>query len=53
MGKYPTEPIKCWNRAKELRGKYYDSIKKARENGGLIMSGSGIFVKIEVWHAVS
>jgi benzoyl-CoA reductase subunit B len=41
VGKYPTEPIKCWNRAKEIRGKYYDSIRKARENGGLIMSGSG------------
>ncbi|MFC1905394.1 2-hydroxyacyl-CoA dehydratase subunit D [Chloroflexota bacterium] len=41
MGTYPTEPIKCWNKAKELRGKYYDSVVKARENGGLIMSGSG------------
>jgi len=41
MGQYPTEPIKCWNWAKELRNKYYDSIAEARQRGSLIMSGSG------------
>ena len=23
MAKYPTEPLKCWQKAKELREKYY------------------------------
>lgn len=41
MGQYPTEPIKCWNWAKELRNKYYNSIAEARQKDGLIMSGSG------------
>ncbi|MDX9786142.1 MAG: benzoyl-CoA reductase, bzd-type, subunit O [Desulfobacterales bacterium] len=37
--KYPTEPIKCWNKAKELRDQYYRNAATARENGGILWSG--------------
>ena len=38
--KYKTEPLKCWEEAKALRKKYYDDVLKAREGGGLLISGS-------------
>jgi benzoyl-CoA reductase subunit B len=38
--RYPTEPLKCWNKAKELRRKYYEDYLKAKEKGGIRVSGS-------------
>ena len=38
---YPTEKLKCWGKAKELRNKYYSSIVKTKEKGGLLAGGSG------------
>lgn len=43
MGKqklYPTEPLKCWNKAKELRFKYYKDFVDAKQKGGVRWSGS-------------
>ncbi len=40
MPKYPTEPLKCWGKAKELRQKYYENFAKAKEEGGLRWMGS-------------
>ena len=40
MGKYPTEPLKCWNKAKDLRNKFYENFDKAHERGGLRVMGS-------------
>jgi benzoyl-CoA reductase subunit B len=40
MGKYPTEPLKCWNKAKELRNQFYENFDKAHEKGGLRVMGS-------------
>jgi benzoyl-CoA reductase subunit B len=37
---YPTEPLKCWNKAKELRYKYYKDYVEAKEKGGIRWSGS-------------
>ena len=37
--KYPTEPLKCWPKAKELRLKYYQNYAKAHERGGLRWTG--------------
>ena len=37
---YPTEPLKCWNKAKELRLKYYKDYIEAKDKGGLRWSGS-------------
>jgi len=34
-GKYKTESLKCWGKAKELRMKYYEDYAKAHERGGL------------------
>jgi len=39
LKKYPTEPLKCWNKAKELRQKYYEDYAKAKERGGLRWAG--------------
>jgi len=39
MPKYPTEPLKCWNKAKELREKYYHDYATAHERGGLRWTG--------------
>jgi benzoyl-CoA reductase subunit B len=39
--KYPTEPLKIWGKAKELRQKYYEDFVKAKERGGIRWSGSG------------
>ncbi len=38
--KYPSEPLKLWKKAKELREQYYLNYAKAKENGGLRWSGS-------------
>ena len=38
---YPTEPLKCWSKAKELRLKYYKDYVEAKEKGGVRWSGSG------------
>jgi benzoyl-CoA reductase subunit B len=40
MANYPTEPLKCWKKAKELREQYYINYAKAKEKGGLRWSGS-------------
>ncbi len=37
--KYKTEPLKLWNKAKELRLKYYENYAKAHEKGGLRWAG--------------
>ncbi len=37
---YPTEPLKCWNKAKEIRLKYYKDYVEAKDRGGLRWSGS-------------
>ena len=39
MPKYPTEPLKCWKKAKELRDKYYLDYATAHERGGLRWTG--------------
>jgi len=36
---YPTEPLKCWNQAKNLRIKYYEDYLHAHEKGGLRWCG--------------
>jgi benzoyl-CoA reductase subunit B len=38
--KYPTESLKLWKKAKELREQYYLNYAKAKDNGGLRWSGS-------------
>ncbi len=40
MTKYPTEPLKCWNKAKELRNKFYRNFAEAKEKGGVRWMGS-------------
>jgi benzoyl-CoA reductase subunit B len=40
QNKYPTEPLKLWKKAKELREQYYMNYARAKENGGLRWSGS-------------
>jgi benzoyl-CoA reductase subunit B len=37
--KYPTEPLKCWNKAKEIRDNYYRDYATAKEKGGLRWAG--------------
>ena len=37
--KYPTEPLKCWGKVKELRDKYYQDYATAHEKGGIRWSG--------------
>lgn len=39
MNKYPTEPLKCWDKAKEIRLKYYRDYATAHERGGLRWAG--------------
>ena len=38
--RYPTEPLKLWTKAKELREQYYRNYAAAKEKGGLRWSGS-------------
>ncbi|MEI6801845.1 MAG: benzoyl-CoA reductase, bzd-type, subunit O [Burkholderiales bacterium] len=40
QNKYPSEPLKLWKKAKELREQYYLNYAKAHDNGGLRWSGS-------------
>jgi benzoyl-CoA reductase subunit B len=40
QAKYPSEPLKLWKKAKELREQYYLNYAKAKDNGGLRWSGS-------------
>ncbi|MBW1711727.1 MAG: benzoyl-CoA reductase, bzd-type, subunit O [Deltaproteobacteria bacterium] len=35
MAKYPTEPLKLWNKAKELRLNFYKNYAQAHDKGGL------------------
>lgn len=37
--KYKKEPLKCWNKAKEIRQNYYRNFAKAHEKGGLRWAG--------------
>lgn len=39
MGKYKTEPLKCWGKAKELRANVYERLARARDEGGMIVGG--------------
>jgi len=36
---YPTEQLKCWNKAKEIRENYYRDYVQAKEKGGLRWAG--------------
>ncbi|AKU11504.1 BzdO [Azoarcus sp. CIB] len=38
--KYPTEQLKLWGKAKELREQYYMNYARAKEKGGIRWSGS-------------
>jgi benzoyl-CoA reductase subunit B len=38
--KYPTEPLKLWKKAKELRERYYLDYARAKEKGGIRWCGS-------------
>ena len=40
QNKYPSEPLKLWKKAKELREQYYMNYARAKDNGGLRWSGS-------------
>ncbi len=47
--KFPTEPLKCWGKAKELREKCYRDYATAHERGGIRWSGGvggGIFAAV-------
>ena len=37
--KYPTEPLKCWNKSKDIRMKYYQDYAEAHDKGGLRWAG--------------
>ncbi|MCX7703480.1 MAG: benzoyl-CoA reductase, bzd-type, subunit O [Planctomycetota bacterium] len=39
MRKYKTEPLKLWNKAKDIRQRYYEDYAKAHEKGGLRWAG--------------
>jgi benzoyl-CoA reductase subunit B len=39
MGKYKTEQLKCWGKAKELREKYYKDYASAHDRGGIRWTG--------------
>jgi benzoyl-CoA reductase subunit B len=40
MAKYPTAPLKCWDKAKELRNQFYRNFEQAHKNGGVRWMGS-------------
>ncbi|OQY00432.1 MAG: benzoyl-CoA reductase, bzd-type, subunit O [Desulfobacteraceae bacterium 4572_130] len=40
MAKYPTEQLKCWSKAKELREEFYKNFAQAKDKGGLRWMGS-------------
>ena len=37
---YPTAPLACWNKAKELRNAYYKEYATAHDRGALRWAGS-------------
>jgi benzoyl-CoA reductase subunit B len=37
--RYPTEQLKCWNRAKEIRENYYKDYAEAHDKGGIRWAG--------------
>lgn len=37
---YPTKPLQCWQKCKELRLAYYRDVAAAREQGKLLVAGS-------------
>lgn len=37
--KYPTRPLECWNKAKELRQKYYTDYANAHDEGAIRWAG--------------
>jgi benzoyl-CoA reductase subunit B len=37
--KYPTEPLRCWKKAKEIRQRYYERYRDAKDNGGIRWAG--------------
>ncbi len=39
MAKHKTEALKCWNKAKELREKYYKDYASAHDRGGIRWTG--------------
>ena len=39
---HPTEPFKCWQKAKELRNRYFTDYIEAKEKGGLRFSGGAL-----------
>lgn len=43
--KVPTEPLKCWSKAKELRQKYYQDYVTAHDKGGLRWSGGSLLIE--------
>ncbi len=36
---YKTRPLECWNKAKEIRRKYYEDYAKAHDEGGIRWAG--------------
>lgn len=42
MAIYPTETLKCWKKAKELRDQYYINYAQAHEKGGLRWAGGSV-----------
>ena len=47
QAKYRTQPLQCWQRAKELRTDYFKSIMTAREEDKLlVMVDSGSFIEL-------
>ena len=41
LTKYETRPLECWQKAKEMRLRHYQSLPRAREDGKLLAIGSG------------
>ncbi|MDI6707603.1 MAG: benzoyl-CoA reductase, bzd-type, subunit O [Candidatus Thermoplasmatota archaeon] len=39
MKEYPTEPLKCWQKAKKIREDYYKDFAAAKEKGGIRWAG--------------
>ena len=39
MARFPTEPLRLWNKAKELRQEYYRNYAQAHDQGGLRYAG--------------
>lgn len=40
MTTYKSEPLKCWEKAKELRNQFYRNFNEAKDNGGIRWMGS-------------